>query len=165
MIRLHADLRRTFVISDGEQADVAREQACRFDVPIFVVGTQRSGTTLLCAMLNRHADLYVKNELPWEAYDYLNERQPDQSEFLKIMEGHFGQEHVAALQNSSETVLKQMEAVLCSCATQKQKRQWGVKDPRLTEFLTKFVEGFPNYLPYPDMKIQWHRPVLQDFYS
>ena len=39
--------------------------------PVFVLGCQRSGTTLLCAILNRHPALYVVNELPWDSYDNL----------------------------------------------------------------------------------------------
>jgi len=31
--------------------------------PLFLIGTQRSGTTLLCRMLSAHKDIYIKNEV------------------------------------------------------------------------------------------------------
>ena len=38
--------------------------------PFFIVGTQRSGTTLLYQILNSHPDIFVLNEF-WDLYPFV----------------------------------------------------------------------------------------------
>jgi hypothetical protein len=94
--------------------------------PIFVLGTQRSGTTLLCRMLSAHPDIFIQNELNvrrmfapgWTSDDILN-----------AIEGLIQEDHG-----------KSLEAIL----EQSHKHVWGLKDPELTYHLHDLEKFLPE---------------------
>jgi hypothetical protein len=94
---------------------------------IFVVGTQRSGTTLLCRMLTAHPNIFLKNEL---------------SDSYKIFSGNKSKQEIIndidieiqnAYHENLESFLKRIG-----------KKVWGLKDPKLTYCLDDLVNHFPD---------------------
>ena len=79
--------------------------------PLFLIGTQRSGTTLLTKMLSAHKDIYVKNEVP-----VLKVFTPGASrkDIERAIDGFI-----------KEGTGKSIEALLQS----ENKSVWGLKDP------------------------------------
>lgn len=93
--------------------------------PIFVLGTQRSGTTLLCRMLSAHPDLFIQNEL--------NVRRmfgPDKSKNDII-------NSIYAL------ILEDQDEALDEILHKTNKKCWGLKDPELTYYM----EDLEKFLP------------------
>ena len=95
--------------------------------PIFVVGTQRSGTTLLCRMLSAHPNLFVLNEM-------------------------YGTCQKITLENTARDVLVSIDAEF-KRKTQfgiqayleiQGKLRWGLKDPALTYCLDALTKHFPE---------------------
>lgn len=92
---------------------------------VFLIGTQRSGTTLLCRMLSAHPDLFVQNELNVrKIFD-----SSDPSVVLKNIKDQINLEHSESL----ETLLARLG-----------KRSWGLKDPELTEYLHQLEHFLPD---------------------
>ena len=100
---------------------------------IFIVGTQRSGTTLLCRMLTAHPNIFIKNEL---------------SDPCRIFSVKKSKEEVIhdidiEIQNSYHENLKNFLKRI-------DKKVWGLKDPKLTYCLDDLESYFPNakFLPF-----------------
>lgn len=94
--------------------------------PIFIVGTQRSGTTLLCRMLSAHPDLFIQNEL--------NVR--------KMFAPGWGR---AEIQLAIEHLIEDDHAcTLQSLLQQSGKTRWGLKDPELTGHLDELSQFLPE---------------------
>ncbi len=98
--------------------------------PIFIAGTMRSGTTLLCRMVTAHPQIFVKNEIGAAA---------------EVFEGDSSAEDVRrTLDDAMKEVLgEDLDELLQKTG----KSRWGIKDPVFTYHL-------PNLLRvYPDAKI------------
>ncbi len=94
---------------------------------IFIVGTQRSGTTLLCRMLTAHPHIFIKNEV---------------TDSCKIFSGNKLKQEIIndinieiqnAYHENSESFLKKID-----------KKVLGLKDPKLTYCLDDLVNYFPD---------------------
>ena len=93
---------------------------------LFLIGTQRSGTTLLGKMLTAHNDIFIKNEVPMRRVFKPGSTQKDiQSAIDIILEEQLGQPITEFLASEGKTI-------------------WGLKDPQLTEYL----DDLKQFLPY-----------------
>jgi len=95
--------------------------------PFFVVGTQRSGTTLLCRMLSAHPNLFVINEMKDIIGKCSLEKMP--SEVYESIDSEF-----------RKRTQKSIEAYLEAHG----KNRWGLKDPSLTYCLGALKKKFPG---------------------
>lgn len=119
--------------------------------PFFVVGTQRSGTTLLGRMLDAHPRLYCLNELAgaetpaplWHAYEHLQAAPASAAALAGMLVQRLGLRAPYAA-GSACTVLDHVDRALASKAREQGKARWGIKDPRLTYFLARFRARFPD---------------------
>src|SRR5215510_14853722 len=94
---------------------------------IFVVGTQRSGTTLLCRMLSAHPNIFVKNEIPNPCAMFA-----------------WGASAADVVRQISDSVRESLAGrPLEELLTVEGKTRWGLKDPGLTYCLPKVFECFP----------------------
>lgn len=92
--------------------------------PIFLLGTQRSGTTLLTRILSSHPKLYIQNELP--------------------MDGMFaGELSKASLLTRITSTIEDMHSVSLS-SEHGTEPIWGWKDPLLTYHLESLKQHFPK---------------------
>jgi hypothetical protein len=94
---------------------------------IFIVGTQRSGTTLLCRMLTAHPDIFIRNEFsdPCRIFS----RNKSKQEIINDID--------IEIQNAYHENLK-------SFLKRIDKKVWGLKDPKLTYCIDDLVNHFPN---------------------
>ncbi len=94
--------------------------------PVFLVGTQRSGSTLLCRMLSAHPDIFIKNEVPVRSVftpgASREEIEKGISRFVKLATG------------------KSLNDLLIS----EKKPIWGLKDPELTNYLDDLKQFLPE---------------------
>lgn len=86
--------------------------------PLFLIGTQRSGTTLLCRMLTAHREIFIKNELPV--------RKVFQS-------GGLSRDQIT--ENISQCIESGYGKNLDDLMSSEGKSVWGLKDPELTYYL------------------------------
>jgi len=94
--------------------------------PVFLIGTQRSGTTLLCQMLTAHPDVFIKNELPVRSV-FKPEYDRDQ---IKEKVSYFVEKRYGL---GIEALLKK-----------EKKSIWGLKDPELTNYLDCLEKFLPE---------------------
>lgn len=94
--------------------------------PIFVLGTQRSGTTLLCRMLSAHPDIFIQNELNVRQMFAPNWTRND---ILAAIKRLIQEDHGKSL----EDILQQAG-----------KSAWGLKDPELTNHLDDLEKFLPE---------------------
>jgi hypothetical protein len=92
--------------------------------PLFLLGTQRSGTTLLTRILSSHPKLYIQNELPM---DDLFTAPVDKETLLRRMVSKISDMHGVSLSIESD-----MEPI------------WGWKEPLLTYELDALERCFPD---------------------
>lgn len=116
--------------------------------PFFIVGTQRSGTTLLCQMLNAHPRLYALNEF-WDLYEYLSGKDTNQKEMRRILVQHLALPPDDPLFPESAPgdpfePFRDTELAFDRKLRLLGKTRWGIKDPRLTYFLPLFAEHYPQ---------------------
>lgn len=91
--------------------------------PLFIMGTQRSGTTLLTRILSAHPDIFIQNELD------LPKVFEDSSSTDSVIEGIKRQIFIENGSSLDDLV--------------GEKTLWGLKDPQLTEY----VEVLRKFLP------------------
>jgi hypothetical protein len=94
---------------------------------IFIVGTQRSGTTLLCSMLTAHPHIFMQNEMP-NSQTIFSCQRPKREVLNDIYSEMYNM-----YKENFEDFLKRIG-----------KRRWGLKDPSLTYCLHGLVESFPD---------------------
>lgn len=93
--------------------------------PVFLVGTQRSGTTLLCRMLTAHKDIFIKNEGPMsQIFRPGYSKEQIVTEIDKAVKNRHGQSIAELLKSEGKSI-------------------WGFKDPQLTEH----IEALKQFLP------------------
>lgn len=92
--------------------------------PIFIIGTQRSGTTLLTRMLSAHSNLFIQNEMgTYGVFD-----KPYTAEVL----------HSRITGRLRDRYSIQVESLEADGVL------WGWKDPMLTPHLDELAEHYPN---------------------
>ena len=94
--------------------------------PLFLVGTQRSGTTLLCRMLTAHRDIFIKNELP----------------VRRVFKPGLTRESIR--ENISEHIKGRYGKNLDELMAFEGKSVWGLKDPELTHYLADLKSFLPE---------------------
>ena len=113
--------------------------------PCFIVGTQRSGTTLLFQIFNNHEDLFVVNEF-WDLYPFVCGERENPAELETLLVTHLGLE--APYLSSGEPVPKEafdhVELAFEARLQELGKKRWSIKHPRLTYFMEDFIERFPE---------------------
>jgi hypothetical protein len=92
--------------------------------PIFLLGTQRSGTTLLTRILSAHSGLYIQNELPMQG---LFDTPIDKEILLQRFTRSIARIHKKQLSIEESKELR-----------------WGLKDPLLTYQLEHLATYFPD---------------------
>lgn len=94
--------------------------------PIFLIGTQRSGTTLLGKILSAHKDLYIHNEVPIpRVFKAGASREQIQAEIDNSVYNRHGKRIDDLLKAEGKSV-------------------WGLKDPQLTEHLPALRQFLPE---------------------
>jgi hypothetical protein len=95
--------------------------------PLFLVGTQRSGTTLLCRMLSAHSDVYIRNEVPaiGRVFPAGATRHDIESAISDIVKEGSGKSMSELLASEGKTI-------------------WGLKDPQLTDHLDALKQFLPD---------------------
>lgn len=94
--------------------------------PLFLIGTQRSGTTLLGRMLSAHSAIFIKNELP----------------VRKVFEPGAGRERIQA--NIDHFVRERFGKGIDELLAAEGKSVWGLKDPELTRYLDDLQQFLPE---------------------
>lgn len=85
--------------------------------PVFLIGTQRSGTTLLTRMMSAHSEIFIKNEVP----------------MLQVFKPGATREEIEAA--IDENVKFRHGKSIKDLLESEGKSVWGLKDPQLTEHL------------------------------
>jgi len=137
--------------------------------PIFIVGTSRSGTTLLRKIMNQHSEVWIV-ERETHYFDDLRvkmtgfEQQPLNSEQLKLCQDYFlalthkgydkggdpekGWMNRTELKTMAESLGKgadsYFEAFCCLCAQRNEKTRWVEKTPRHVFRITEILTRYPN---------------------
>lgn len=93
--------------------------------PLFIMGTQRSGTTLLTRILSAHPSIFIQNELD------LPEVFKDSSSTESVINGIKQQMYIETGQ-SLDTMLADSPNLT-----------WGLKDPQLTEYIDTLRKFLP----------------------
>ena len=101
--------------------------------PCFIVGTQRSGTTLLFQIFNNHEDLYVVNEF-WDLYPFVRGEKSDLGELEHLLVSHLGLEmpYLAPGEAVPQEVFDHVELAFETRLRELNKKRWAIKHPRLT---------------------------------
>ncbi|MEP0175153.1 MAG: sulfotransferase [Paraglaciecola sp.] len=94
--------------------------------PIFIMGTQRSGTTLLTRMLSAHAHIFVQNELP----------------LIKVFVGDRSKSTI--IKKISEIIKRKHGSSVHELVSDKGIKCWGLKDPQLTEYIEELKAFLPG---------------------
>jgi hypothetical protein len=94
--------------------------------PLFLIGTQRSGTTLLCRMLTAHRDIFIKNELPVRS----------------VFKSGLTKENIR--ENISQNIKARYGKNLDELMNAEGKSVWGLKDPELTHYLVDLKAFLPE---------------------
>ena len=101
---------------------------------------------MLCAILNRHPELYVVNELPWHYYDFIDDSRPDRNRMVDMISRHQSvtQSEKSRLKEGTLPPLTVLQTAIQSRAEKLGKKTWGIKDPRLTQYYPQFKQEFPT---------------------
>lgn len=115
------------------------------DFPIFITGTQRSGTTLLHQILDSSSVVWSKNEM-WDIHELVHGADDLPIEqFQHQLRRHLIEEFEASIfTNDKRGKLANFEAAMTACAFSKGKKRWCLKDPRITYYLSQYAQTFPE---------------------
>ena len=122
-------------------------------VPFFIVGSARSGTTLLRVILNAHPNVTVPPESRFVTELWRHSSEVSAERFLSALEQHrqfqswnLPIEAVRTELNDRETVpyAVAIEAVYAAYAKRVGKERWGDKTPRYVEHIPFISELFPQ---------------------
>lgn len=116
--------------------------------PVFITGTQRSGTTLLTQIFDKSNEVWCRNELyPIHRMLYRDDRNPkhqcaqlakELQEFLKVeIDARFYPE-------STEGRVKLFTEAMDAVASQNNVSRWLLKDPAITHFLSDYRQHFED---------------------
>lgn len=94
--------------------------------PIFLIGTQRAGTTLLGKMLSAHRDLYIHNEVP----------------MARVFKAGASRDQI--FHEIDQCVLRRHGQTIEQLLKSEGKSVWGLKDPQLTEHLPALKQFLPE---------------------
>jgi hypothetical protein len=94
--------------------------------PIFILGTQRSGTTLLTRMLSAHNKLFVQNEVNVQ----------------KVFLPNFSKENIVNAIN--QEIHFRFSRNVFDIMSEEHKTHWGIKDPELTYYLPQLSLFLPQ---------------------
>jgi hypothetical protein len=94
--------------------------------PVFILGTQRSGTTLLTRILSAHPQIYIQNEL----------------ELPNIFNGENSTDSVT--QNIKKEIEQRHGLSIDNMLAKEECKIWGLKDPQLTDHIDVLREYLPN---------------------
>jgi hypothetical protein len=133
---------------DGDRTCGAR----RVSEPFFIVGSARSGTTMLRLMMNAHPDVAVPPESRFIVELWRGREQVDTEDWLRELAGHrrFGEWGLdidavrARLDGVSVSYGAAVEAAFCAYAEARGKVRWGDKTPRYIENIPLLARLFPG---------------------
>lgn len=113
--------------------------------PFFIIGTQRSGTTLLFQIFDNHQDLFVVNEI-WHLYPFVQGENRDLGELERLLQSHLGLEepYLTGDQPAPRAVFDHVELAFEARLRELGKKRWAIKHPRLTYFMEDFRRRFPE---------------------
>lgn len=114
--------------------------------PLFITGTQRSGTTLLHQILAASSSVWSQNEVyPLHYPLFAKPSAKNNRRFTEAMHEFFGTSHETSRQHlqpkQKATLFDQEMSVK---ATQTQKQRWCLKDPQCTYHLYEYANAFPD---------------------
>lgn len=111
--------------------------------PFFVVGTQRSGTTLLYQILNNHADLFCVNECH-SLYPYFASDTPDPKGLREVLQWRCKLDSGFWDNSVTNSAKEMVTAAFTTAAKENGALRWGIKDPQMTYFLDSLHSTFPE---------------------
>ena len=113
--------------------------------PFFIVGTQRSGTTLLFQILDNHPDLFVLNEI-WHLYPFVRGETTDLRDLEELLISHLGLNgpYLGPDVLRPDDVFEHIEIAFNAKLRDLGKNRWAIKDPRLTYYLEDFQRRYPD---------------------
>jgi hypothetical protein len=113
--------------------------------PVFVLGTQRSGTTLLYQMLSSHPSIFMVNEF-WHLYPHITGAVTDTARLEKLLTSHLSlpDSYTARSDVALEVPFDHVDAAFDYKLELTGKSRWGIKHPRLTYYLEHFRERYPE---------------------
>jgi hypothetical protein len=126
--------------------------------PFFILGAQRSGTTMLRLMLNRHPEIAVPHESKFilaffphlDRYGDLRE-SPNRERLLEAIENHpavraggLVPDRAAVLCHSVGTYAELVDAIMTEKARSMGKKRWGDKTPFYTPDIDSLWRIFPD---------------------
>jgi hypothetical protein len=110
--------------------------------PIFVVGTGRSGTTLLRFMLSSHPRIYLTHEASFYVWESLLPRRDFLEAYFKTYSFRWLRVDPARVRAVQPE--RAFSAVMREKAAQYGRVRWGDKTPGHTHFLGRIFEDFPD---------------------
>jgi len=128
------------------------------NTPFFVLGSQRSGTTLLRLMLNRHPRLAVPHESKFmmafnarlDRYGDLSNREnaarllDDIARHKAVVAGKLIVDHESILSRDVSTFSRLIDAIMTEKAAQMGKPRWGDKTPYYITYIDEIWALFPQ---------------------
>jgi spore maturation protein CgeB len=94
--------------------------------PIFILGTQRSGTTLLTRILSSHSKLFIQNEV----------------NVLKVFKNATSKTDI--LNALDDQIYSRHDVTIKQILAKSENSLWGVKDPQLTEYIPQLKLFLPE---------------------
>lgn len=146
-------------MNDRNSASVADEACLEPNrAPVFIIGSGRSGTTLLRMMLNAHPNIFLTNEasfyvgsefVPWRAStsDWLETYFRSVFFYWLNIEADQIREELAAFHAppvSRAHIAEAYRAIMRTCAKKHHKIRYGDKTPLHSRYLGQIFQDFPD---------------------